>query len=481
MLTIFNTITNKKEEFKPITDRHVKMYVCGVTVYDYCHIGHARSSVIFDVIRRYLLYNRYNVTFVKNFTDIDDKIINKSIERSIPWDKLAEEFIKEHNIDMKSLNILEPDYTPRATEHIDDMISMCIKLIEKKLAYEVNGNVYFSVRSFPEYGKLSHRKLDEMIAGARTPISEEKRYELDFALWKKSKENEPGWNSPWGTGRPGWHIECSAMSFKLLGIPFDIHGGGMDLIFPHHENEIAQSESTFDKTLASYWIHNGFVNINKEKMSKSTGNFFTIRSVTKEFDAEVLRLFLMSKHYRGPLDFSYESLIEFENALNRFYLLYDKLLYYKPFGKGENLTDSLTNMSKHFNEEFCKILDDDFNTPGAIALIFDQIRNINKLIDNKMSIDNFNCLVSEFNKILEIVKNVLGIFNKTPQEWFKSNLDIDEDKLLDLIAERNTARIQKDFKKADEIRVCLKKYNVELHDIPTGTRYTSKKTHNKGI
>lgn len=321
----FNTLSNTKEEFKPINENRVNMYVCGVTVYDFCHIGHARSSGVFDIIRRYLMYKGYDVTFVKNYTDIDDKIIKRSNEANIKWTELTEKFIAEHDADMDALNILRPTHTPKATDYIKQMIEMCENLISKGFAYESNGDIYYRVQKFEEYGKLSHRKLDDMMAGARIEVNDNKENPFDFVLWKAAKPGEPSWSSPWGEGRPGWHIECSVMSEDILGLPFDIHGGGKDLVFPHHENEIAQSEAACGCMFSKYWVHNGFVNVNQEKMSKSLGNFFTIRDVTKEFDAEIVRYFLLTTHYRSSLDFSQDHLLEAEKSLDRIYTMLDEL------------------------------------------------------------------------------------------------------------------------------------------------------------
>jgi len=468
-------MTLKKESFEPIHDNEVKMYVCGVTVYDDCHIGHARSSVVFDVIRKYLKYKGYKVTFVKNFTDIDDKIIKRSNDLGISWKDLTDRYIKSHDEDMTALMVERPDYTPKATEFINEMINLCEKLIEKGYAYEKGGDVYFRVRAFKDYGKLSHRSIDDLLSGARVDINEIKEDPLDFALWKKSKENEPGWESPWGVGRPGWHIECSAMSSKILGIPFDIHGGGKDLVFPHHENEIAQSEASEDKTFAKYWIHNGFVNINKEKMSKSLGNFFTIKDILKEFDKETLRYFLLTTHYRSPLDFSQDNLIEAERALDRIYTAFDELKCYKPTKKSKDLTIEIEKAGNDFYEGFVKSMDDDFNTPSALSHLFDFIRSLNIILANKPDDQSYELLLKVVEKVRSACLGVLGIIQKEPEEWFKANLTIDEDELNNLINERNLARKNKDFAKADEIRDYLKSKGVELLDTLEGTKFRAKK------
>jgi len=474
-MEIFNTMTLKKESFEPIHDNEVRMYVCGVTVYDDCHIGHARSSVVFDVIRKYLKYKGYKVIFVKNFTDIDDKIINRSNELGISWKELTDRYIKSHDDDMTALMVERPDYTPKATEFINEMINLCEKLIEKGYAYEKGGDVYFRVRVFKDYGKLSHRSIEDLLSGARVDINEIKEDPLDFALWKKSKGNEPGWESPWGLGRPGWHIECSAMSSKILGIPFDIHGGGKDLVFPHHENEIAQSEASEDKTFAKYWIHNGFVNINKEKMSKSLGNFFTIKDILKEFDKETLRYFLLTTHYRSPLDFSQDNLIEAERALDRIYTAFDELKSYKPTKKSKDLTIEIEKAGNDFYEGFVKSMDDDFNTPSALSHLFDFIRSLNIILANKPDEQSYELLLKVAEKVRFACLDVLGIIQKEPEEWFKANLTINEDELNNLINERNFARKNKDFAKADEIRDYLKSKGVELLDTLDGTKFRAKK------
>ena len=329
-LRIFNTQTRKKEEFIPLQEGKVGIYVCGITAYDVCHVGHARSAVVFDVITRYLRYRGYDVTYVKNFTDVDDKIIEKARREQKGIAEIAERYIREHDEDMEALGVARPTVTPRATEHIDGMIRLVETLIEKGLAYGVDGDIYYAVEKFPGYGKLSGRDLEDMLAGARVDVNEKKRNPLDFVLWKASKEGEPWWDSPWGRGRPGWHLECSVMSQRYLGDTFDIHGGGEDLIFPHHENEIAQSEGVTGKPLARYWIHNGFVRVNSEKMSKSLGNFFTIRDILKQYHPEVLRLFLLQSHYRSPVDFSDAALAEARQGMDRFYSTLEALREHRP-------------------------------------------------------------------------------------------------------------------------------------------------------
>ena len=478
VIKLYNTMKRQKEDFLPVNGNNVNMYVCGVTVYDNCHIGHARSSVVFDVIRRYLKYKGFNVKFVKNFTDIDDKIIKRSNEENIDWKDLTAKFINEHNNDMNALNILPPDVTPKATEYINEMIELTKTLIEKGHAYESNGDVYFKVESFDEYGKLSNRDIEDLKAGARIEINNSKQNPLDFALWKKSKENEPSWNSPWGEGRPGWHIECSAMSSKIFGLPFDIHGGGKDLIFPHHENEIAQSEAAEGKEFVRYWMHNGFVNINKEKMSKSLNNFFTIKEILSEIDPEVLRYFLLTTHYRSPLDFSYDKLIESEASVDRVYTMLDELNHTIPSKKGKKLDDEIKNLADKFKENFESVMNDDFNTASALSVIFEYVRDVNTLIAGKLQKDALEQVKENTNKVFEIISATLGIFNKSPEEWFKANLTIPENELNKLIEERNAARKNKDFETADKIRNLLKEKGIELLDTLTGTRFHAKRIRN---
>lgn len=475
MITLYDTMTGDKREFKPIKDNNVGMYVCGVTVYDYTHIGHARSSVVFDVIRRIFIHNGYNVTFVKNYTDIDDKIINRANERGINWKKLAETFIDEHDKDMDSLFIMRPNYTPKATDYIDKMIEYCQKLIDSNHAYEVDGDVYFRVKSFCDYGKLSKRNIDDMVAGARIDINDKKENPLDFALWKSAKPNEPSWDCPWGKGRPGWHIECSVMSEALLGSNIDIHGGGQDLIFPHHENEIAQSEALTCSCFANYWIHNGFVNINKEKMSKSLNNFFTIREVLEKItDPETLRFLFLTTHYRQPLEYSEDKLKESYSALNRIYTYFDELEHTVGSKSGKDLIDKINEVFENFNKDFNLALQDDFNTPKAVAVVFELIRALNIILISKPSIDTINHLKDISLSIKNTINNVLGILNFTPYEWYKTHLSISEDEVLSLIEKRSQARANKDFATADSIRADLTEKGIEIIDTLSGTRYRTK-------
>lgn len=470
-ITLYNTMTSKKEEFKPINEGKVGMYVCGVTVYDYTHIGHGRSSVAFDVIRRFFEYKGYDVTFVKNFTDVDDKIINRANENQEAWSELAERFIKEHDIDMDSLYIKRPTYTPMATKYIEKMINYCERLIEKGHAYAVDGDVYFRVNSFKEYGKLSGRNLEDMMAGARVDVNDKKENPLDFALWKAAKPGEPSWTCPWGQGRPGWHIECSVMSEAILGTHIDIHGGGQDLIFPHHENEIAQSEAISCSTFANYWIHNGFVNINKEKMSKSLNNFFTIRDILKICHPEALRLLFLMTHYRQPLEYSEDKLKEASSALHRIYIFLDEVAHLTGSKKGKNMEQEICDMKGHFIKEFEEAMNDDFNTPKAVAAIFEIVRMGNTIIAGKPDTDSAEHLKEVSSYIFDIVSKVLGIINHSADEWYKSNLKIPVSEVEALIAKRAEARKNKDFALADSVRAELMEKGVEIIDTPEGTRF----------
>lgn len=480
-MKIFNTLTGKLEEFIPLKDRVVGMYVCGVTVYDFCHIGHARSAVVFDVIVRYLRYKGYKVKFVKNFTDIDDKIINRANKEGVSWKEIAEKYTEEYYKDMDRLGVMRADIEPKATEHIEDMIKIVQTLIDKGFAYTVDENgsssVYFSVERFPEYGKLSKKKIDELTAGARVEVDERKRNPLDFALWKASKPGEPWWESPWGKGRPGWHIECSAMSLKHIGETVDIHGGGADLIFPHHENEIAQSEAYTGKPFAKYWIHNGFVTINKEKMSKSLGNVLNIRDLLELYDAEALRLFLLSSHYRSPIEFSHEYIKEAELSLDRAYSsimrmeeIETEITPKKPTGMLQDIREALKSLKINFEEA----MDEDFNTAKAIGFIFDFIKEINRFLDKKPSTEEEIQTVRESRKVLKELGSILNIFQRQPIDWYRSLLkikrvDISEEEIERMIEERALARKSKDWQKADHIRQVLLDKGIILEDRPHRT------------
>src|SRR6056297_3522389 len=379
-LRVYNTLSGKKEDFEPLEPGKVKMYVCGVTVYDYCHIGHARANIVFDVIFRYLQYIGFDTTYVRNYTDVDDKIINRANERGIPSKELAEEFIRAFDEDMVALGLVKPTHEPRATAYIGEIITISQQLIDKGLAYEAGGDVYYRVDGFSDYLKLSKRNKDEMLAGTRIAPGEHKRNPMDFALWKAAKPGEPAWDSPWGPGRPGWHIECSAMSSTLLGESFDIHGGGRDLICPHHENEIAQSEGVSGKPFVNYWLHNGFVNVDQEKMSKSLGNFFTIRDILQKYDAEVVRFFILTAHYRSPIDFSDQNLKEARIGLSRFY---EALQAAAAAVEGCPDQGAPGPEGAQLEASFREAMDDDFNTARAIGHLFEGARIINRLVTEK--------------------------------------------------------------------------------------------------
>jgi cysteinyl-tRNA synthetase len=479
-LRVYNTLSGKKEEFQPLVPGKVGMYVCGVTVYDYCHIGHARANIVFDIVYRYLQYSDYDVTYVRNYTDVDDKIINRANERGISSKQLAEEFIRAFDEDMAALGLRKPTHEPKATEHIDRIIILAEQLIEKGMAYESGGDVYYSVEKFPAYLKLSKRNLEEMQAGARIAPGEQKRNPMDFALWKAAKPGEPSWESPWGPGRPGWHIECSAMSSSLLGDTFDIHGGGRDLIFPHHENEIAQSEGASGKPFVKYWLHNGFVNINQEKMSKSLGNFFTIRDILQSYDPEVVRFFILTAHYRSPVDFSDQNLKEARAGLSRFY---EALQAADDAVEGVPESQVVAHEGVELEAQFRAAMDDDFNTAQAIGHLFEGVRTINRMIAEKKfrkKADKVASVRALKEKIAEL-GDVLGLFVSEPAVWLqRQNLkglkelgltaaDVDA-----AIQERLEARGAKDFARADRIRDELAQKGVELHDSPTGTTWKIK-------
>ena len=465
-LKIYNTLSRKKVEFAPFKDGEVRMYVCGVTVYDLCHVGHARALFTFDVVLRYLKFLGYKTTFVRNFTDLDDKIIKKAKTEDTEAKVIAEKYIKEFNRDSDSLGLIPPDKEPRATDHVTEMIHLIQQLEEKGLAYRVDGDVFFSVDRFPPYGKLSGRKLEELQAGVRVEVDERKKHPMDFALWKQSKEGEPSWKSPWGEGRPGWHIECSAMSVKYLGQPFDIHGGGADLVFPHHENEIAQSEGASDQMFARYWIHNGFVNINHEKMSKSLGNIYTIQEVLERFDAASLRHYILASHYRSPLDFSDQGIEEAEKGMDRIYDTVDRLNQLTPTKGEEAMEESLLG-------EFRNEMDDDFNTPRALALLFEEIRALNRSLDKGES----SGLTARRNSLKKIGE-VLGLIQVSPEmfwdrkkaRWLHTR-GISSQVIEDKIRLRNLARAEKRWKEADKIRDELSEMGIALEDNPGGTSW----------
>jgi|TARA_B110000971_G_scaffold181628_2_gene188452 cysteinyl-tRNA synthetase len=454
MLRIFNSFSKKKEAFKPINPNEVRMYVCGMTVYDHCHLGHGRVLVVFDLINRWLKESKFNVLYVRNITDVDDKIIAKSISQNIPMHELTNNYIEAMNEDAKSLGVIPPDIEPRATDHIEGMIQMIKVLIDKGFAY-IGGNqdVYYSVSKFKNYGKLSGKLLDDLRAGDRVDIDKNKENAFDFVLWKHAKDNEPSWDSPWGKGRPGWHIECSVMSNKLLGSHFDIHGGGQDLQFPHHENEIAQSEAANECKMANYWIHNGFVKVDDEKMSKSLGNFFTIRSILKHFDPEVVRLFILKAHYRSPLNYSDKQLEEANQGLIRLYLAI------------RNITDNqkLIDWTGPYANKFKEALDDDFNSAEALAVLYELANKVNKNKNN----DDKNLLVK--------LANIIGILNQDPEIFLKGekkdshNFNIDE-----LILKRDAFKKNRDFSGADKVRDFLENHDILLEDTASGTIWRKK-------
>lgn len=487
-LRVYNTLTGSKEEFIPVEPGKVKMYVCGVTVYDHCHIGHARANVVFDMIYRYLRYAGYAVTYVRNYTDIDDKIINRANRDGIPWNEVSERFIGEFDRDMAALGLDLPTHQPKATEHIPEIIAIVERLIARGHAYAVEGDVYFRVSTFADYLKLSKRNLEDMQAGARVEVDERKENPMDFALWKGAKPGEPAWESPWGPGRPGWHIECSAMSMKYLGTTFDIHGGGKDLVFPHHENEIAQSEAANGCQFVRYWLHNGFVNINAEKMSKSLGNFFTIKEVLARYDSEVLRFFLLSAHYRSPIDFCDQNLTEAGTGLERIYSALasiDAALQSDaatPAGTGSEAGQELAAKVADFPARFREAMDDDFNTALALGNIFELVRAANRLIAeaNGLSPDQAELLAAARQRIRE-AGQVLGLFHSEPGAFLDrikgqkmAGMEIGQEEIEQLIAERAAARKAKDFKRSDEIRDLLLARNIVLLDGPEGTTWKVK-------
>ncbi|MCR5535899.1 MAG: cysteine--tRNA ligase [Succinivibrio sp.] len=455
MLKIHNSLTKQKQEFKPLIPGKIGLYVCGVTVYDLCHIGHARTFVNFDVIVRYLRYRGYEVKYIRNITDIDDKIIRRAAEKKMSAHDLAEQYIVEMHKDFDSLNILRPDLEPKATENIPEIIALVDKLMQTGHAYLAdNGDVIFKIDSFPQYGALSGQRLEDLQAGARIEVEKSKHNPLDFVLWKKSKPGEPAWTSPWGEGRPGWHIECSAMNSKYLGEHFDIHGGGSDLIFPHHENEIAQSCCAFHTPYVNYWMHSGMVMINEEKMSKSLNNFFTIRDVLKEYDAETTRFFLMSGQYRSALNYSKENLDKARASLSRLYTtLRDVQGISEPSGEDE------------YVKSFCDYMDDDFNTPGALAVLFDLAKLANKAEP---------LAAQQYAGRLKQLGGVLGILQQDPAKFLQggAGAEADETELIEaLILQRKEARAARDWAKADEARDKLKSMGIELEDGPQGTTW----------
>ncbi len=477
-MQIYNTLGRQKEEFIPVRPGKVHMYVCDITAYDYCHIGHARSALVFDALVRHLRHLGLEVTFVRNFTDVDDKIINRANKEGRDWQEVAQTYIDAFHEDMDRLGVLRADLEPRATEYIPQIQELCAKLIAEGTAYATpSGDVYFRVRSYPPYGKLSGRSLDELLSGARVAPGEEKEDPLDFALWKAAKPGEPSWDSPWGKGRPGWHIECSAMSSPYL--PLDIHGGGQDLVFPHHENEIAQSEAVCRCELARYWVHNGFVQVNAEKMSKSLGNFKTIRDILGSYLPETLRFFLLGKHYRSPIDFTAEGMDEAEKAQHRVYssLMEARKALERASWKKTPLPAELSAEWAALPQAFEAALDDDLNTAQALGQIFSQVRIVNRLLEEKnlRAAESTRDLLEDFLARARDWDAQLGLFGRDPAEFLtelramraaRKNLDMD--RVEDLLCQRREARMQKDFTRSDALRRELLDLGVSVRDTPEG-------------
>ncbi len=481
-LAIYNTFTGKKEEFVPTTPGQVKCYVCGMTVYDHSHIGHARSVIVFDVIYRYLTSLGYDLTYVRNYTDIDDKIINRANAEGKDWKEIAETYIASFEEDMAALGVLPPTFQPKATEHIPDMISYIEKLIERGCAYQMDGSVYFSVRKYDSYGSLSGRSLDEMIAGARVDVNERKKDPLDFALWKESKPGEPFWESPWGRGRPGWHIECSAMSTKYLGNPFDFHGGGKDLVFPHHENERAQTECATGKKFVNYWVHNGFVTIQREKMSKSIGNILTIKEFLTRYHPEVLRLFFLSTHYRNPIDYTEQSLENGQIALQKLYFTLDRIREKSKEGIVSSKPGGNRIVHPEFEElkkKFDDAMNDDFNTALSLSVLFDFSRVLNRMVDDLD--ESILPVLAYGGELFASLGSMLGLLTEEPASFSRGEtmrhlkrVGLDEAAVRKAIEDRAEARKRKDYKGADEIRNMLLDKGIILLDTPNGTTWRTK-------
>lgn len=483
-IRIYNTLTGKKEILQPLEPDHVKLYVCGITSYDYCHIGHARSSLAFDMIVKYLRYRKYKVTYIRNFTDIDDKIINRAAEQNTSASELANRFIDEFYVDMDRLGIDRPDMEPKATEHIQEMIDIISELIDKGMAYQSGSDVYFAVDNFPDYGKLSRRNLEDMQAGARISVNEMKRNPMDFVLWKGSKPGEPKWESPWGEGRPGWHIECSAMSRKYLGNTFDIHGGGKDLIFPHHENEIAQSEAANGCSFVKTWIHHGFVTIRDEKMSKSLNNFLTIRDLLEHYHPEILRFFVFSTHYRNPLDFSETAMQDATAGLERLYACIAAVDQLAADGLEQAASSIVTpkdlQVLESLESRFQQAMDNDFNTAQAQSILFDGVKVINRIIQslpgNPASSDlellrQYRDKMRQLAAIMGLLAEEAVTFLNDQKRKMLSGIDIDEAAITALIEQRRIARAEKNWPRSDEIRDELLSHQIELKDGPEGTSW----------
>ena len=467
MLKLYNTMTRKKEEFKPITPGEIKIYGCGPTVYNFIHIGNARPICVFDAMRRYMEYRGFKVTYVQNFTDIDDKIIKKAIEEKSDYSTVSKRYIKEYKKDAKGLNVKEASIAPLATENINSVVDIISTLMEKGYAYEVNGDVYFRTKKFNEYGKLSHQPLEDLEAGARISVGEQKEDPMDFALWKASKPGEPFWKVPWGKGRPGWHIECSAMARKYLGNTIDIHCGGRDLIFPHHENEIAQSECCNGVPFANYWIHNGYINVDNQKMSKSLNNFFTVRDVADKYGYEPIRYLMIASHYRSPINYSIDIIEQCKSALDRLYTCRDNLEFKKSnvsvnkMDKDDEIIDSLSK----YKDKFIAAMDDDLNTADALSVIFDLVKDINININSSTNVSKQ--VVEYALDIFNELTSVLGLLYQKSQK--SSSVD---DKVKELIEKREKARKEKNWATADAIRDELKNMNVVLEDTPQGVKWT---------
>ena len=465
-MKLYNTLTKRKEEFIPLEEGKVKMYVCGPTVYNFIHIGNARPMIVFDTARRYMEYKGYEVNFVSNFTDVDDKIIKKSLEEGVPAEEISERYIKECKKDMADMNVKPATTHPKATEEIDGMIEMIETLIEKGYAYPVDGTVYFRTRKFNEYGKLSHKNLDDLRSGNRSLLvsgEDQKEDPLDFVLWKPKKEGEPFWVSPWGEGRPGWHIECSVMSKKYLGEEIDIHAGGEDLIFPHHENEIAQSECCNGKIFARYWLHNGFLNIDNRKMSKSLGNFFTVREIGEQYDLQVLRFFMLSAHYRSPINFSREIMESSKNALERIVTAVSNLKHLEETAKTANVTEEEKELLKEmavYRQKFEEAMDDDLNTADAVSAIFELVKFANTHSGEASSAEFIKTVKDEIISLSDI----LGLLVDKKED----NLDAE---IENLIAERQAARKARNFKRADVIRDQLLAQGIILEDTREGVKW----------
>ena len=463
-MKIFNTMTRSKEEFKPLEEGKVKMYVCGPTVYNYIHVGNARPFIIFDTLRRYLEYRGYDVTFVQNFTDVDDKIIKRGHEEGIAPEEIAQKYIKEYFVDADGLGIKRASVHPQVTENIEQIIEFVKELEDKGYAYAVNGDVYFDTQKFEGYGKLSGIKQEELEAGSRIEVNDQKKHPMDFVLWKAKKEGEPGWTSPWGEGRPGWHIECSVMSRRYLGDTIDIHAGGQDLKFPHHENEIAQSEARSGKTFSNYWMHNEYININNEKMSKSKGNFFTVRDISKLYDLEVVRLFMLSTHYRNPINFSDEILNQSKAGLERLYNAKERVEFIisKLNDNAENADElKLEEELNSFRQRFIEAMDDDLNTADALSIIFELARFMNSNVNENATKEFANKVLGEFNELT----GVLNIVNKKHEE------DMLDEEIEALRQKRTDAKKNKDFKLADEIRNELLEKGIVLEDTRQGVKW----------